>query len=597
MSLGLRPFVPDETEPDVTATGPQQHGRRPVLVLSDRTIRVLHWVGVGLAAGIVALLVVSSRFDVLDARPGGQAFGITVKPIFTMAFAVSALIAWRWKLIGGAIAAFTAAGLSAFAIGQLEPISAFVVVAGFAVPGALWVMVDLNDERPLRTVVSLVIVAVAVTTGAAVSDAVYEDLYGPSHPDSLTVLLPPSELDWVWSGGVTATGAVVVAKVDVDVDETRLLVGTRPDLSDAAPHDNARPNDRGVVHLEASRLQPGTQYHYAVEVDGAPDLVRSGAFRTPVDGPQSFMVAVGGCARVGSNGAVFDTIRALDPDMFIINGDWNYANLDEDDPGEFREIYDHTLSRAAQSALYRTTPIAYVWDDHDYGGNNADATSATREAALAVYREYVPHAPLASETSPIYQAFTIGRVRFLMTDTRSARSPSGQPDDGAKSMLGAEQRAWLERELLAADERYALTVWINPTPWIDATTAGGDTWAGYGTERRELADFIADHDLRRIVMLSGDAHMVAIDDGTNTDYSTNGFEASFPLLHAAALDRPGNVKGGPFSEGAVGGGGQFGTMEVTDSGSRIRVRLTGRNWRNEILLSHEFEVAVDVPGE
>jgi phosphodiesterase/alkaline phosphatase D-like protein len=454
----------------------------------------------------------------------------------------------------------------------------------------LWLLVDLNDQHPLVAVTSLVGVAVAVTTGVVVSDAVYQDLYGASHPESATTSLSPSDLEWVWSGGVTSTEAVVVAKLGNDARDAQLLIGEREDLSDAVPFGSAGPDEHGIVHIEAAGLEPGTRYRYAIAVDGMVDRVRSGTFRTPVDGPQSFTVAIGGCARVGSNGAVFDTIRELDPDMFIINGDWNYANLSENDQSEFREIYDHTLAGASQSALYRTTPIAYVWDDHDYGANNADATSATREAALAVYQQYVPHYPLESDTAPIYQAFTIGRVRFLMTDTRSARSPAGEPDDGGKSILGAEQKAWLERELLAADDRYALTVWINPTPWIDTATVGGDTWAGYSTERRELADFVAANDLRRIVMLSGDAHMVAIDDGTNTDFSTDGFDGSFPVLHAAALDRPGRVKGGPFSEGAVGGGGQFGVLEVVDSGSALRIRLTGRNWRNEILLSYDFEV-------
>jgi hypothetical protein len=40
----------------------------------------------------------------------------------------------------------------------------------------------------------------------------------------------------------------------------------------------------------------------------------------------------------------------------------------------------------------------------------------------------------------------------------------------------------------------------------------------------------------------------------------------------------------------VGGGGQFGLLEVEDLGTTMRVRLTGRNWINEILLSYEFQV-------
>ena len=73
-------------------------------------------------------------------------------------------------------------------------------------------------------------------------------------------------------------------------------------------------------------------------------------------------------------------------------------------------------------------------------------------------------------------------------------------------------------------------------------------------------------------MVSGDAHMIAIDDGTNTNYSdTPG--PGFPLFNAAALDRPGSIKGGPYSEGTVAGGGQFGTLEIEDTGDTINVLL------------------------
>ena len=91
-------------------------------------------------------------------------------------------------------------------------------------------------------------------------------------------------------------------------------------------------------------------------------------------------------------------------------------------------------------------------------------------------------------------------------------------------------------------------------------------------------------------MVSGDSHMVAIDDGSNTDYSTTG-NASFPLLQAAALDRPGSVKGGPYSEGAFPGGGQFGLIEVIDTGgTTIEVRLSGLNWAGETRVEYVFSV-------
>jgi phosphodiesterase/alkaline phosphatase D-like protein len=291
----------------------------------------------------------------------------------------------------------------------------------------------------------------------------------------------------------------------------------------------------------------------------------------------SFTFAVATCARVGSNGAVFDAIRAADPLVYLQLGDLHYANIDSTDPEAYFEAFDRVLTSPGQSALYRQVPIAYVWDDHDYGPNDANATSPGRSAARHAYRTAVPHYSVPPGDAPVYQAFTIGRVRFVMTDTRSERT--------ADTMLGAEQLAWLIDELRTSSSTHALVVWANPDPWIDAAVEGADSWGGYPAERQQIADAIADAGIRNLVMVSGDAHMVAIDDGTNSDYSTSQ-TGGFPVLHAAALDRPGLVKGGPYSEGAFPGSGQFGLVEVDDDGGdTIRVRLVGKRWTGEEIVS------------
>ena len=86
--------------------------------------------------------------------------------------------------------------------------------------------------------------------------------------------------------------------------------------------------------------------------------------------------------------------------------------------------------------------------------------------------------------------------------------------------------------------------------------------------------------------------MVAIDDGTNTDYSGSG-DGGFPLLHAAALDRPGSIKGGPYSHGAIAEAGQFATITVEDDGTELTVDLTGRNWQNQEIMTFRFTPGTD----
>jgi phosphodiesterase/alkaline phosphatase D-like protein len=316
-----------------------------------------------------------------------------------------------------------------------------------------------------------------------------------------------------------------------------------------------------------------------VAIDGVADGAHAGTVATFPAGAADIIVAFASCAETGSSAVVFDQIRAEEPDVFIHMGDLHYEDITRNDIELFRTAYDAVLAAPAQSALYRSVPLAYVWDDHDFGANNSTSRSPSREAALRSYAEYVPHYPLAGGESPIYQAFTIGRVRILLTDTRSARDPR------ADTMLGAEQKAWLMSELLASRDAYALAVWVNPSPWIapaDVAARLEGTWGAFPNERSELARFIADNGLDNIVMLSGDAHMLAIDDGTNNRYADPNGPPGFPVMHAAAMDRDGSVKGGPYSEGAFPGTGQYGLMRVTDDGGEsVTVDWSGWNASGE----------------
>jgi phosphodiesterase/alkaline phosphatase D-like protein len=343
------------------------------------------------------------------------------------------------------------------------------------------------------------------------------------------------------------------------------------------------------VTLTATGLEPGRRYRYDVEVDGGIDPARTGTVTTFPDGPADFSLVFGSCASTGSSGAVFDRMRELDPLLFLHLGDLHYADLAGDDDSARRSTTDRVLAAPAQAALHRSTTTAYVWDDHDFLGNDRGGLAGPAAgSALRVYRELVPHYPLPlGDGGPVAQAFTIGRVRFLVTDTRAGRDRA--PGDGSPAtMLGHTQRAWFESELRAAAERSEVVVWANPVPWIDPMGPGKDTWGGFADERQELADLIASLDVP-LVMLSGDAHMLAIDDGTNSDYSASG-GGGFPVFHAGALDRRGSVKGGPYSHGAFPGPGQFGLMEVRDDGTSITVEWSGRDWRGREIVRHRFEL-------
>jgi len=417
---------------------------------------------------------------------------------------------------------------------------------------------------------------------------------------------------WVWSGGATSSSATVKAKVE-GAPGGRLLVA-EPALFEepiAVPRRGySVPDDDGTLAFEVDSLLPDTEYSYVVEAEDGTRL--GGSFRTFADGPMSFHIVMGSCNRTGSNHEIFDVMRETDPLFMLQMGDIHYESIAENDPAEFREAFDENLTTERQGHFYREVPIAYVWDDHDYGPDDADRTSASRPAALQTYRQYVPHYPLPpgqdGEVTSIHQAFTVGRVQFIMTDVRSHRDPEEQEDGPGKTMLGEEQRGWFFRELEAARDRHALVVWVNVVPWITRADPGSEHgWEQYSWERTLIADRIAELGLvHRMLVLSGDAHMVAIDDGTHSNYARDAEdgERAFPVMHAAPLDRYARVKGGPFSHGVaadkswfgLGHIQQFGRMNVMDDGEVLRVELSGHDEDGELLDGMVLRLRCDDDG-
>ncbi len=154
-------------------------------------------------------------------------------------------------------------------------------------------------------------------------------------------------------------------------------------------------------------------------------------------------------------------------------------------------------------------------------------------------------------------------------------------------MLGDEQRQWLKDMLLAGRSR-DIVFWINSTPWIARARRGQEHWGGYDHERQEIAAFIDDHQIRNLCMISGDAHMLAFDDGSNSP-------GGFPVFHNASLGSSGSTKGGPYSGPIQEGRRQYGLFELKYDGeqpvlewSGMKARSVNGQMRGERLMRYRF---------
>lgn len=402
--------------------------------------------------------------------------------------------------------------------------------------------------------------------------------------------------EWLWLGGLTSTSVRATAKLNLSSTSAVLAcwdaAGNWVRGSGAATVGN-------IAKLEVTGLTPNTAYQCRVEPGDAPSQGVTGTFTTLPSGTNvSFTVALCGDAVEGSNAAVFDAIRTSGARFGIHLGDKHYRNIPAraSDEAEYRSAIEEIFAQSRQSALYRAFPWVDTVDDHDAGPNNSDSTTSP-DAFRRVYRAMYPHHDLAvgTATAPIYHSFVVGRVRFVVTDQRSAASLRSATDNSSKTMLGTTQKTWFKAEVSAAAAAGQMIVWVCSRHWCGNTAAGADHWGGFNTERVELVDYVKANASGRCVILSADMHAMMI--RTDKDFATGGGQA-IPCFNVATLDH-GTIDtsgyGGVGSSGATkweASNGIYARMAITDTGSSsIGIEWSGWNASNSPVFSaHTFTV-------
>lgn len=578
--------------------GRERSGSRAPQLVDARVAAALRTIAALWAMVVVIVLSMLAFQDRLPQAPDPATFETAISGPLQIGLLVlvtlGSLIAGRHEPTGAAMMAMAAVGLALLSALQYPPYVAILLSIALAGPAFLhWVA--WQRDRHLHHLAALAVVtAMLIGVVSVGADRIYASILGPTHPESAVVLPAAGLVEWAWAGGTTSRSTTVRAKLRTQHRDVRLSIAS----GSGTPHETrrfvvGRHVAEDIVNFDVDGLTPSRRYQYAVEVDGVLDDARRGWVETFPEGASSFLVAFASCARTGSNGKVYDAIRGENPLLYLALGDLNYGDIRGEDLPRFMRAYDRTLTAPSQSTLYRSTSVGYVWDDHDYGGNDADRSSASRRAAQEAYRLAVPHYPFRTDPADgaIYQSFVVGRVRFVLTDLRSHRDPHPGEIEGTeqlaeRTMMGPAQLAWFENELRSAVDEGQAVVWASSSPWIETATETSDAWGGYAAERAQVATMVRDLGIGdRMLMVAGDAHMAAFDDGSNAAYAGPG--SGFPVAHGGALDRPGGTKGGPFSGGTFPGSGQYGLLRIDDTGgAELRVTIAGRTWDGRTLFEH-----------
>lgn len=467
-------------------------------------------------------------------------------------------------------------------------------------------------------------VAASVSTNDSVSLSVFKaGTLTSGTPDETATEDPLPVVEWTWPG-IPTTSEITVSCYTRNVTNVRLVVDTTSDLATPVFTGSWTAVDsNGIVKLTATGLSADTAYHYGVEWDDGTttgfSTDRNGIFTTAPSGAASFEFTVSGDHSTitnaneyldvwkTSNAPTFDRIVDRAPAFHYISGDVHYRNPSANDQDFFRWAYRDILSGNPKgSDFHRAVPSSYVWDDHDYSDQDPSTGSATSQpAATAVYRQAVPHPTLGVDsvsTDPIGHSWTWGRVRFVALDHRSSADRTASP----RTALGTAQKSWLTTLLGSATE--PLIVLFVGFPWISTEGISNDDWGGFPDERAELAEFFETNSLTsKLLIVHADSHMLAIDDGTNSQYDTGSVDPGPPVFCCAPLDSTTSFKGGPYSEGFIPNPvgsveQQYGAIEVTDTGgSSITVDLRGFQLSTDGLtetqvISYQFVVSATAGG-
>jgi alkaline phosphatase D len=251
---------------------------------------------------------------------------------------------------------------------------------------------------------------------------------------------------------------------------------------------------------------------------------------------------------------IFEKMLERQPDFFLHSGDTIYA--DGPCPAEwkapdgqvwknlvteakshtavtledFRGCYQYNLLDRHVRRFHSEVAQVWQWDDHEVVNNwspGKAGSAALVSRGMQAFLEYAPIRPQPIETERIYRKIAYGPLLdvFLldMRSYRAANSHNRQEAEGPETVfLGAEQRAWLKRELkasravwkvIAADMPLGLLVGDGKDAegrmQFENQANGPGPALGRELEFADLLSFLQREKIRNHVWLTADVHYTA----------------------------------------------------------------------------------------
>lgn len=304
-------------------------------------------------------------------------------------------------------------------------------------------------------------------------------------------------------------------------------------------------------------------------------------------------LACGSCYKPKEDQGIWKVIAADRPQLFLFMGDNVYA--DTDDPAKIAESYRELNEQEDYATFSRKVPILPIWDDHDYGRNDAGRDYPQREISARLFFDAFrfPSDHEARSTPGVYHSRTFGpagrRLQVILLDTRSFRSPlvevrkngrkAYEPQSGPEAtLLGESQWQWLAGQLAQpADLRIVVS-----SIQVLVDNHRFEKWGNFPAERQKLLKLLSRTRVGPVLLLSGDRHLaeVARIPGQKLGLPFHLVEmTSSGMTHAGASNDPSSYRiPGTYTDQT-----NYGLLDIDWEGARPSVMLNIKSAKGRTL--------------
>ena len=303
---------------------------------------------------------------------------------------------------------------------------------------------------------------------------------------------------------------------------------------------------------------------------------------------------LGSCFAPQLSDAIWPVMASVKPQLHIALGDNVYQSSENHDMQQPNLAAAYELLRQSKgfSEFAKQIEILPVWDDHDYGFNDAGGSFKPKKRSQQLFNQMWQIAsddPRANREG-IYYAKTFehkGRkAQFILLDTRYFRSDvikeSGMfpiINDPEATMLGKAQWQWLAKQLTTdVDIRFIVT-----SVQLLTTNRIGEGWYTLPKQRQKLLDMLASGG--KVIVLSGDRHFANFYQHQGIVEMTSS-SLNLPIT-GNAVERFSKMKE-PYAQGAPVLEANFGVVDINWQARNIRLAIVDENKKEVKTQTVEF---------